>query len=209
MPAELSLTHDIPFLQAILDQPDDDTPRLIYADWLEERGQAQESEFLRLECRLAWPGGSLAEELAARARFNALREKLDVRWVAKLGVRAIWTRPVPLRHCSFPGVREATGRVARQAGPRGYFAQVKLRLEPLLGTAVVIEDRCEDPWPEPAYWTGCVDGIRDCLIEREVSGNHYRGLRIVIRSFRHHLVDSSRSAFRQAAYQALAELLKN
>ena len=32
------MTHDA-FLRAILDAPDDDTPRLVYADWLEERGE--------------------------------------------------------------------------------------------------------------------------------------------------------------------------
>jgi uncharacterized protein (TIGR02996 family) len=31
------MTHDEAFLQAILDSPDDDAPRLIYADWLEEK----------------------------------------------------------------------------------------------------------------------------------------------------------------------------
>ena len=41
-----------PFLQAIAAAPHDPTPRLIYADWLEERGDAR-SEFIRLHARLA------------------------------------------------------------------------------------------------------------------------------------------------------------
>jgi uncharacterized protein (TIGR02996 family) len=32
------MTHDDAFLQAIIERPDDDAPRLIYADWLDERG---------------------------------------------------------------------------------------------------------------------------------------------------------------------------
>jgi uncharacterized protein (TIGR02996 family) len=40
-----------PFLEAILEAPDDDTPRLIYADWLEERGDPR-GEFIRLQCAL-------------------------------------------------------------------------------------------------------------------------------------------------------------
>ena len=40
------------FMQAILDCPDDDSPRLDYADWLERRGDPR-SEFIRLQCRLA------------------------------------------------------------------------------------------------------------------------------------------------------------
>lgn len=41
------------FLQAIIDRPDDDTPRLIFADWLDERGRpgdADRAEFIRLQC---------------------------------------------------------------------------------------------------------------------------------------------------------------
>jgi uncharacterized protein (TIGR02996 family) len=41
-----------PFLEAVLEAPDDDTPRLIYADWLEERGDPR-GEFIRLQCALA------------------------------------------------------------------------------------------------------------------------------------------------------------
>src|SRR4051812_30955169 len=40
------------FLGAILEAPDDDVPRLIYADWLEERGDPR-AEFIRAQCTLA------------------------------------------------------------------------------------------------------------------------------------------------------------
>jgi uncharacterized protein (TIGR02996 family) len=38
--------------RAVLANPDDDTPRLVYADWLQENGRAEEAEFIRAECRL-------------------------------------------------------------------------------------------------------------------------------------------------------------
>jgi uncharacterized protein (TIGR02996 family) len=41
------------FLAAILEDAEDDTPRLIYADWLDEHGQAERAEFIRLQCELA------------------------------------------------------------------------------------------------------------------------------------------------------------
>ena len=41
--------HDA-FLQVIQQTPDDDAPRLVYADWLEERGDPR-GEFIRLQCR--------------------------------------------------------------------------------------------------------------------------------------------------------------
>ena len=40
-------------LRAIVRHPDDDTPRLVYADWLQENGRSEEGEFLRVQCRLA------------------------------------------------------------------------------------------------------------------------------------------------------------
>ncbi len=40
-------------LRAIVRHPDDDTPRLVYADWLQENGRAEEGEFLRVQCYLA------------------------------------------------------------------------------------------------------------------------------------------------------------
>ncbi|MEZ6121751.1 MAG: TIGR02996 domain-containing protein [Planctomycetaceae bacterium] len=40
------------FLDEICSHPDDDTPRLIYADWLEEQGNAR-GEFIRVQCEMA------------------------------------------------------------------------------------------------------------------------------------------------------------
>lgn len=44
--------HD-EFLRAIRAAPADDTPRLVYADWLEEVGQAERAQFIRLQCEYA------------------------------------------------------------------------------------------------------------------------------------------------------------
>src|SRR5687767_1651799 len=41
------------FYRAILAAPDDDGPRLVFADWLEERGELARAEFIRVQCRLA------------------------------------------------------------------------------------------------------------------------------------------------------------
>jgi uncharacterized protein (TIGR02996 family) len=40
------------FLRDIKDHPDDDTPRLVLADWLEEHGDPR-GEFVRVQCQLA------------------------------------------------------------------------------------------------------------------------------------------------------------
>jgi uncharacterized protein (TIGR02996 family) len=71
------MTHDEAFLRAILDNPDDDTPRLVYADWLEEQGDPR-GEFIRLQCLLARmpyddPARREAESLSARLFAEVLR----------------------------------------------------------------------------------------------------------------------------------------
>lgn len=41
------------FLSAILAAPDDDVPRLLLADWLDENGDAARAAFIRVQCELA------------------------------------------------------------------------------------------------------------------------------------------------------------
>jgi uncharacterized protein (TIGR02996 family) len=38
---------------AVCESPDDDTPRLVLADWLEEHGEPERAEFIRLQIQLA------------------------------------------------------------------------------------------------------------------------------------------------------------
>lgn len=40
-------------LKAILASPDDDNVRLVYADWLQEYGEEERAEFVRVQCELA------------------------------------------------------------------------------------------------------------------------------------------------------------
>lgn len=40
-------------LRAILANPADDTARLVYADWLDEQGQGERAEFIRVQCEIA------------------------------------------------------------------------------------------------------------------------------------------------------------
>lgn len=63
---ESDMTHADAFLQDILAHPDDDAPRLIFADWLEEQGDAASAaraEFIRVQCALA--AGHLPEKRRA------------------------------------------------------------------------------------------------------------------------------------------------
>lgn len=58
------------FLNAIIASPDDDLPRLVFADFLEETGDSERAEFIRVQCELA---GGVAD--AGRMRALETREK--------------------------------------------------------------------------------------------------------------------------------------
>jgi uncharacterized protein (TIGR02996 family) len=46
------MTQQAAFLKAILEAPDDDGPRLVYADWLDEHGDPNRATFIRIQCKL-------------------------------------------------------------------------------------------------------------------------------------------------------------
>src|SRR5215216_2397351 len=60
------------FLRAIIDDPDDDTHGLVYADWLEEQGDAARADYLTPNTRLVLQGTAIGREAAPalRARFG-------------------------------------------------------------------------------------------------------------------------------------------
>src|SRR5215472_8143648 len=62
------------FLQDILEHPDEDAPRLIYADWLDENGDSDRAEFIRVQCeqaKLPWDDDRQSELLAREAQLLA------------------------------------------------------------------------------------------------------------------------------------------
>jgi uncharacterized protein (TIGR02996 family) len=72
------------FLRAIAENPDDESCRLVFADWLEERGDSR-AEFLRLDCALRRMSGREADYDDVQAHWWALRADLDPVWLAVLG----------------------------------------------------------------------------------------------------------------------------
>jgi uncharacterized protein (TIGR02996 family) len=70
-------------VEAIREAPEDDGPRLIYADWLEEHDQPERAEFIRLQCELARTAeGPRAVEL--RRREQDLLAEHAAAWAANL-----------------------------------------------------------------------------------------------------------------------------
>lgn len=98
------MTDGEAILAAILDAPDDDAVRLVYADWLEENGEADRAEFIRVQVRLAtmpaaalttddllaetYPGEALARAAAREAPGRRLYRLRERELLAALGWRA-------------------------------------------------------------------------------------------------------------------------
>lgn len=109
------MTHADAFLHDILAHPDDDAPRLIFADWLEEQGDANSiarAEFIRIQCALA--AGHLPRQR---------QSELERRWqqiLEEFGEE--WSRPVRrlLRGCAFH---------------RGFIDEVWVRSDKFVGYA--------------------------------------------------------------------------
>jgi uncharacterized protein (TIGR02996 family) len=78
-------THK-PFIDAIAEDPDDDTDRLVYADWLDEHGHPG-AEYLRLEVELNSidpPQKNIVRYRAASNRLTELTDRLDTAWLHKI-----------------------------------------------------------------------------------------------------------------------------
>src|SRR5271166_3055191 len=82
------MTEERAFLTAILERPDDDATKLVYADWLEEQGDLR-GEYLRLMMKMRQERVVTPEQ---RQRHNELSAKLtelrsqEVKaWRANLG----------------------------------------------------------------------------------------------------------------------------
>ena len=101
-------------LAAILANPDDDTPRLVYADWIQENGQPLRAEFIRaqIEAVRAEPFSPEARRAADRAR-----KLLEAN-------RAAWTRHLNGGFVAGPGFER--GFVAHlSVEPGGFVSRTK------------------------------------------------------------------------------------
>ena len=63
------MTQRDALLRAVCENPDDDLPRLVFADWCEENGEPERADFIRTQIELRRP--NLTEPQQARLRRRA------------------------------------------------------------------------------------------------------------------------------------------
>jgi uncharacterized protein (TIGR02996 family) len=91
-------------LQEAKDHPEDDTTRIVLADYLEEHGDPDRAEFMRLQCRPATARQAGRE--APHARVERLLNRHGGGWLGSLW-RWIPRGAAPGRRPARPGARRA------------------------------------------------------------------------------------------------------
>jgi uncharacterized protein (TIGR02996 family) len=76
------MTEDEAFIRAIVDSPGDETPRLVYADWLDERADPR-GKYLRAELKAVVRKTGRVKPASVRG-LAKLAEGLDPVWVARV-----------------------------------------------------------------------------------------------------------------------------
>jgi uncharacterized protein (TIGR02996 family) len=78
------MNEEMCFLRAVFQQPDDDTVRLVYADWLEERNDPR-ARYLRLEVKHHRLEKDARDRNTALTKYwSDLGPKIDTRWVMRM-----------------------------------------------------------------------------------------------------------------------------
>ncbi len=80
------MSNDEGFLQAIAADPTDNTTRLVYADWLDERDDPR-GEYIGLQAEIGQVAPHTDRYAVLRTRVKALRERVDPAWTEAMGYR--------------------------------------------------------------------------------------------------------------------------
>lgn len=79
----MSKNPETAFLEAIREAPDDDTPRVVYADWLDDRnqpGDTNRAAFIRVQCRLAQMAANDPTRAGLEQQVDALLQRHRSEW---------------------------------------------------------------------------------------------------------------------------------
>jgi uncharacterized protein (TIGR02996 family) len=90
------LTDHSGFLADIVANPEDDAPRLIFADWLEDHGDPDRAEFIRTQIELARLDEDATDRPKLERREQVLLAENRERWLAELPA---WARKEAGKFC--------------------------------------------------------------------------------------------------------------
>jgi uncharacterized protein (TIGR02996 family) len=167
------MSDDTAFLRAIIEHPGDDGPRLVYADWLDEQGQAARAEFIRIQCELAADWSCCRCTRHQRCGFCRLQRRERELWGD--AQPSEWFPTVPLPQTISQSVWEGAidNRLPTALIRRGFIDSLILSPETLLGGPC---GRCfgEGGITPAAIWetcprccgTGRIVGCADLLLWR-------------------------------------------
>jgi uncharacterized protein (TIGR02996 family) len=130
------------FLRAILTAPADPAPRLVYADWLEERGDPARAEYLRLGAEFVAIPDRAEVARGVRRRMCELRPRVPAAWLGLLADHhTSAAEPPPER---IDRAAEALGRPASHVDAEGYERDiVAAATNALTGAVAYVESRSQ------------------------------------------------------------------
>jgi uncharacterized protein (TIGR02996 family) len=74
------MNEEAAFIRAICEQPDEDTPRLAFADWLDEHERPERAEFIRVQCERARGLGDRERRTQSLKRQTQLWQQHAAEW---------------------------------------------------------------------------------------------------------------------------------
>lgn len=77
-------------MRAVCEHPDDDTPRLVLADWLDENGEPERAKFIRAQCQLLRVPSRDPEWEVLHKRQDRLLNLYSRRWASELPYRYVY-----------------------------------------------------------------------------------------------------------------------
>jgi uncharacterized protein (TIGR02996 family) len=80
------MTERDALLRAVCENPDEDTPRLVYADWLQENGDEERAEFIRAQCEAARLAADDSRLAGLVRRAGELQRRSGRRWLGEFPV---------------------------------------------------------------------------------------------------------------------------
>lgn len=111
------------FLRSIAEEGEDNTGRLVFADWLEDNGDPARAEFLRVQCELTSAKLAKKRREQLRLRERALLDAHRAKWCQAFGV--------PIEDVWFERGLIARARLAEWAGGKFLKPKIHAHFAPL------------------------------------------------------------------------------